>query len=217
VNGVFPERAEMQGVFGDLSKGQPVWVQGRWPQKDAVQFERDKQQAIVIATQNSLSLTYPITISTWVNFPNADQWGGHLISCRQNGYINYQFSLFDANYTYNYQKSRFEFRQYTGVKEDIVGFYSKTFVPDFQKWYHFGLVYDGDNLRFYVNGELFQATSYKGMSEPVPAEIIFGSAKKEGEYIFPKGDFDGIVDELMLFSRALSEQELRAIYQSGKP
>ena len=98
-----------------------------------------------------------------------------------------------------------------------MGFYSEPFTPRPQKWYHFALVYDGEKLRFYVNGSLFEETSYKAMEDPLTAEIIIGSAKKNGEYIFPEGDFDGIVDELMIFNRTLSQQEIREIYETGKP
>ena len=67
-----------------------------------------------------------------------------------------------------------------------------------------------------MNGELFEETSYKGMADPLSADIVIGAMKK-GDYILGQGDFNGIVDELMIFSRALSEQELRAVYLAGKP
>lgn len=217
VNEVFPDGQGMQGTFGDVSKGKPTWVQGRWPQKDAVLFERVKKQVIVIPPNEALCFTRPLTISTWFYFPNTEKWGGHLIACRDNQCINYQFSLFDKNYDFDYQQNRFEFRQYNEAVSRV-GFYSRPFVPEPGKWYHAAVVYDGSELRFYVNGELFESTSYKGgISEPVPAEIIIGAVKKEGEYVLETGDFDGVIDELMLFSRDLSKQEIQAIYETGKP
>ncbi len=216
LNAAFPEQQSMQGIFGGENKNKPTWVQGRWPQKDAILFERNKQQAIVISTDTSLSVTNPLTICTWVNFPNSDRWGGHLISCRQNGCINYQFSLFDENYVYGYQKNRFEYRQYL-ITESKSGFYSEPFIPEANKWYHFAVVHDGVELRFYINGKLFESAQYKGLSAGNPAEIIIGAVKKEGKYVFAEGDFDGIVDELMILSRDLSEQEIQAIYEAGKP
>lgn len=212
-------RSEMlNGTFGDTdeSKQKPTWVQGRWPQKDAVLFERDKKQVILIPPQDSLSITYPLTISAWVYFPHKESWGGHLISCREGENINYQFSLFDENYTYGYQKGRFEFRQYTGSENDRDGFYSKPFRPEPQKWYHLAVVYDGAEVRFYINGAVFQSASYKGKPEPVKSEIILGAMKKDG-YILESGDFDGVVDEMMIFNRTMEESEIRQIYQAGKP
>jgi hypothetical protein len=217
VNAAFPEQRHMQGVFGDENRNKPAWVQGRWPQKQAVRFERDKKQVILIPPEASLSVTYPLTISTWVFFPNKDKWGGHLVSCRKDQRINYQFSLFDKNYSYGYQQNRFEFRQYEVLDKEGVGLYSQPFVPEPAVWYHFAAVYDGAELRFYVNGTLFESAPYKPLSKAVPAEIIIGAVKKDGGYAFEEGDFDGVVDELMLFNRDLSEQEIQAIYTAGKP
>lgn len=215
VNSAFPDAETMQGTFGDDEKGKPTWVQGRWPQKDAVSFERAKHQAIFIPSQKAMCFTKPLTISVWFCFPDSGKWGGHLISSRDNTYINYQFSLFDKNYDYNYQQNRFEFRQYDGV-ESKVGYYSDTFVPEPGKWYHAAVVYDQTELKFYVNGKLFQRTDYSGILEPVDAEIIIGAIKK-GNYVLEKGDFEGVIDELMLFSRGLNEYEIRKIYEDGKP
>lgn len=217
INAMFPDQEIMQGIFGDQYKDKPAWVQGRWPQKDALCFERAKQQGIVIAPETSLSVTFPLTLSTWVSFPDANRWGGHLISCRQGKRINYQFSLFDKNYVYDYQKNRFEFRQYQEIDTAGVGFYSEPFVPQPGKWYHFAVVYDGVELKFYVNGDLFQAAPYKGLPPGTPAEIIIGAVKKNDEYVFEEGDFEGVVDELMLFNRTLSQPEVQAIYETGKP
>lgn len=37
--------------------------------------------------------------------------------------------------------------------------YSQVFVPQDGMWYHFAMVFDGREVRFYVNGELFQGGS----------------------------------------------------------
>lgn len=202
------------GRFGDAGRNKPSWVPGRWPQKEGVRFERGRNQAIVIPAEPSLSFVQPLTISTWVYFPEKGRWGGHLISCREKHRINYQFSLFDDKYVYQYQQNRFEFRQYNGAGK--AGFYSQVFVPQDGMWYHFAMVFDGRELRFYVNGELFQAAPYAGMDKAAPAEIVLGAMKIDG-YVLPEGDFDGVVDELMLFRRCLSGAEIRDIYENGKP
>lgn len=214
VNAVFPDSVSQQGVFGDKGRCGPTWTQGRWPQKAAVCFERGKDHTIVIPPDADLSIASPLTLCTWVCFPNADRWGGHLISCRDNHRINYQFSLFDEYYLYNYQKNRFEFRQYD--KLGGKGFYSRPFVPETGRWYHLAMTYDGSEIRLYVNGELFQTEFYTGLTAASPAEIILG-AVKIGEYTMTEGDFDGIVDELLIFRRALPEAEIRTLYEVGKP
>lgn len=201
------------GVFGGDGRNKPTWVIGRWPQKEAVRFERGKDQVILIGPEAGLSFGSPLTISTWVYFPDKRQWGGHLISCRQKFRVNYQFSLFDDQYVYNSQQTRFEFLQY---HEDKGGFYSQPFIPQSGVWYHFAVVYDGKELRFYINGDLFQAAPFEGLNETEPAEIILGAMKID-RYVLPEGDFDGVVDELMIFRRCLSGSEIREMYENGKP
>jgi hypothetical protein len=214
VNVMHPGQPSMQGTFGDENKGKPSWTEGRWPQKQGVLFERRNHQAIVIPPDPTLSFYSPLTLSTWVYFPSAERWGGHLISCRENQQINYQFSLFDNKYDYDYQRNRFEFRQYDGTGK--AGLYSQPFIPTAGTWYHFAMVYDGAEIRFYVNGALFQAVSYKGRTEASPAEIVLGAVKID-KYVLEEGDFDGIVDELLIFKRCLSESEILDIYENGKP
>jgi hypothetical protein len=205
---------ESDGVFGDQGRTKPTWVSGRWPQKEAVRFERGKNQVILVDPQADLSFSWPLTISTWVYFPDNRQWGGHLISCREKYRVLYQFSLFDNRYVYNSQKNRFEFLQYDGAEKG--GFYSQPFVPQSGVWYHFAVVYDGRQLGFYVNGNLFETTPFEGQTKTEPAEIILG-AMKINNYVLPEGDFDGVVDELMIFRRCLSNSEIRDLYENGKP
>ena len=216
INSAIPESYRTQGNFGESNAQKPLWVQGRWPQKQAVSFDRSHNSVIVIPSEESLSFTYPLTISVWVCFPDSDQWGGHLISCRDGYAINYQFSIFDKNYSYSYQQNRLEFRQYNG-DESRVGYYSKPFIPQANKWYHVVVVFDGSELRFYVDGKLFEKSPYKGMPESVPAKIVIGAVQVNGEYILEKGDFNGIVDELMVFKRSLSDNEILDMYKAGKP
>lgn len=202
------------GVFGDTGRQRPTWVSGRWPQKEAVRFERGKKQVILVNPQDGLSFGYPLTISTWVYFPDHQQWGGHLVSCREKYRVLYQFSLFDDRYVYTYQRNRFEFLQYDGAEK--TGFYSQPFVPQSGVWYHFAVVYDSRQINVYVNGNLFQTAPFEGQTKAGPAEIILGSMKIN-DYVLPEGDFDGVVDELMIFRRCLSAGEIRDLYENGKP
>jgi hypothetical protein len=49
------------------------------------------------------------------------------------------------------------------------------------------------------------------------AEIVIGAIKINGSYVLPEGDFDGVVDELMIFNRCLNAGEIQKIYESGLP
>jgi hypothetical protein len=202
------------GRFGADGRDVPEWVQGRWPQKQAVCFDRNKDHVILIGPDRSLSLNGPLTISTWVYYPNDTQKGGHLISCRENNHVNYQFSIFDDQYVYPGQYNRFEFLRFS---DNNIGSYSRPYSLPARQWEHYAVVYDGHTVSFYVNGTLFEKRTYEASISSRDAEIILGAMKIEGRYVLAKGDFDGIVDELMIFSRCLNEAEIQMIYETGKP
>lgn len=214
VNAAPTASARTNGRFGDTNRNAPQWVTGRWPQKQGVRFERGKAHSIIIDPDRSLSLNGPLTISTWVYYPNPLQKGGHLISCREGYHVNYQFSFFDDKYVYQYQCNEFEFLRFN--QKDL-GAYSQAFVQEPNRWYHMAVAYDGRSASFYVDGVLFQRVKYEMSASSRDAQIILGAMKIDNRYVLPEGDFDGVVDELMIFSRCLSEPEIQAIYESGLP
>ncbi|MBN2842446.1 MAG: FecR domain-containing protein [Sedimentisphaerales bacterium] len=209
----------LDGVFGDTARANPEWVQGRWPGKDAVKFERGKNQSILIPASEKLTLLNPFTVSFWLYIPEGDRYGGHVVSCRKKGVVYYQVSLFDSEYSIKSQKRRFEFLQFR--TEDPQRVYGKEFMPEKSSWYNITVVYDGGQALFYVNGQLWDKLACEGLSKQgaESAELVIGSAKigLTGLYTGPDGDLNGVLDELLIFNRCLAEEEIEQIYASGKP
>jgi len=71
------------------------------------------------------------------------------------------------------------------------------------KWSHVALVYDGSRARIYINGEVTAATRASGPIEMKP-RLAFGVGTwfKTNQALF------GAIDELHLWNRALSEEEI---------
>jgi hypothetical protein len=82
------------------------------------------------------------------------------------------------------------------------------------QWTHIAAVGDGSDLKLYINGieaaSGGSATSDYGTS---------GSSFKIGEGVYnPSGDFfDGRVDDVRLFNRALCPDDVNALYKGGRP
>lgn len=77
------------------------------------------------------------------------------------------------------------------------------------QWWHLAGTFDGAELRFYINGELAAATpGHLGVPNAEPVRI--GAM----DYFRPDA-FEGLLDEVTLYNRALSPNEIRAIYQAG--
>lgn len=77
-------------------------------------------------------------------------------------------------------------------------------------WSHIALTYDNSNILIYVNGELVQTTPYSGGVPVTYAPLIIGYDPQAAGPIF-----NGLIDEVEIYNRALSQLEIRNIYNAG--
>jgi hypothetical protein len=76
-------------------------------------------------------------------------------------------------------------------------------------WTHVAMVYDGSSLSIYVNGALDVTAGAHGLISATPLPLLIGAA---GPAAWP---FTGLIDELSLYRRGLSSEEVASIYASG--
>jgi hypothetical protein len=81
--------------------------------------------------------------------------------------------------------------------------------PALNTWYHVAGTWRPTGIRIYVNGQLKGTHDYTG---PMPSYALHNLV---GCSSWPQSAIQGKVDELRLYSRALSESEIRAIYEAG--
>lgn len=80
------------------------------------------------------------------------------------------------------------------------------------KWGYYALVYDGKEIRAYMNGRIVFKQDYYGGFHRNNSSLFIGKDDPGNiEY------FVGSLDDLFIYNRALSEQEIRALYNSAKP
>ena len=72
-------------------------------------------------------------------------------------------------------------------------------------WYHIAATYDGSQMKFYIDGTLRGTTPVSGTIPNSGKDIWIGGNEVWGEY------FAGLIDELYIFARALSEEEIQAL------
>jgi hypothetical protein len=75
------------------------------------------------------------------------------------------------------------------------------------EWYHAAATYDGTTIRLYVNGQ--EKGSEKVLLNTAALTSTIGRLDREGSY------FDGIIDDVRIYNRALSDEQVKALYQSG--
>ena len=82
---------------------------------------------------------------------------------------------------------------------------------DKNKWLHIAVTYDGTAIKSYLNGSLIaekkEKFDFKGIND---APVRIGCAKDRPQYVF-----NGAIDEAVVFSRALTEKEIKEVMAGG--
>jgi hypothetical protein len=138
----------------------------------------------------------PRTVMLWV-YTRPSSWGMNQNTIFHSGHWSYRtaFSL-DMHY---YRTMEF----YTW-SDDI---YFDPQVPA-EGWVHAALTYDGLVARVYTQGQLRDQKYYWGGLNTAYADIQIGA-------LFWLAYFDGLIDEVAIFNRALDQTEIQAIYNAG--
>jgi prepilin-type N-terminal cleavage/methylation domain-containing protein len=98
----------------------------------------------------------------------------------------------------------------TGVNTDSQGrrvFNSGSGLVD-GNWHHVAMTYDGENLRSYIDGNI-TATN------PVSGNLT-GRAAEIGRYLSNTYVTNGYIDDVRIYGRALSSEEIKAVYNISK-
>ena len=139
----------------------------------------------------------PRTVSIWAK---SESWAGNFFTFGTGLSYNDRFSLLALTNSTSLK--------FVGERNDI-----NLSVPAYhQTWKHFVLVYDGSILTLFVNNASCGSFSkYLNTNGSVSLVVGSNSVLRSDEY------FKGDLDELRVYSRALSESEISALYNLEKP
>ena len=84
-----------------------------------------------------------------------------------------------------------------------------TVLVDINAWQHVAVVFGTSEVKFYKNGELVASLLFSGFGSTVYPLTIGNSAGGWNEF------FDGIIDDVRIYSRALSDSEIQELYNEG--
>jgi len=93
-------------------------------------------------------------------------------------------------------------RQYTAMSFDPINYMDG-------KWHHFFQTRKNNLVTLYIDGKVQQATQFGISVLAATRPIYMGYCEFRGEY------YKGMLDEVILYSRALSSDEVKAIYIEG--
>ena len=165
----------------------------------AMQFDGN-QDRVVVDNDESLQITGDQTIAFWI-FPDALEarrnplnkaYGGEgTITLEPDGRLNYYYGTAGGN-AHPYQ-----------------GFNSEKAIPA-REWTHLAVVRDlsEGKLRWYMNGErVAEADAQFERARASSAPLVLGRGYA--------GAFQGMLDEVMIFSTAIPSEDIQALYRSA--
>jgi parallel beta-helix repeat protein len=142
----------------------------------------------------SLDITSTITIEAWINFQVGGSYQPRILSKGPDG-AGYELLTTSTNADRN-----LEFRIAPG---QII---SSTSLKA-GLWYHVAAIYDGSMIQLMINGELDISKEASGTLQQSNDNLCIG---QKSQYSFDK--FKGIIDEVGIYNRTLSAEEVLAHY-----
>jgi hypothetical protein len=192
-NGIDVEDMSDAGNDG-VVKGDVQWKQGKVV--TAISLTKQGKGYVEVADSESLDISEQITISAWIK-PGDIYIGGdwkerNCIAAKLRAYyLDIAETGNLAFYLYNVQP-----------QEWLIG---ETDLTDLlNTWIHVAAVYDGSEQKLYINGELDISAKKSGTITMNNDYLAIG-------WVDNNRYFDGLIDEVKIWSRALSEDELKGL------
>jgi len=177
-----------------VEKSDPVFVSGHdsnGPGGTGLQFDGVDDYVSVSSSSSLNSIASSFTLEMWINVDSFVSWKRHLrtpgIKWEQDNGQNFGITL------------------YNGANEIGEGWISAD-PPG--RWQYIAVTWDGVTVTWYKNGQ--QITTFTTSQNAI----------NTGDLTIGAGDgtnFDGVIDEVRIYNRALSADEIRMHYNQKKP
>jgi len=176
---------------GTFVAGNPKWVDGKFSKG----LEFDGLSDVEIPDHDDFHLVEAVSVALWAKPDGAQaDWGKFFIKQKSGEYpYSLQYDDGQAIFATVHASARFD----TAPK-----------LPTFKEWAHLAFVYAGDGLFLYKNGEEIakneQATGDLQQNE---LSLSIGGRLNSGQ------DFKGTIDEVYLYNRELSVDEIKRLME----
>jgi len=193
----------------------PKWTDGKFG--NAIVFD-GASTYVDCGNGENLDITEAITFMAWVKFNALDfkGAGGNLFSIGAKGYpdsvaahAGWWFSYDNRNNGQSFPYTCFGNKNggWAGGGNSFGGY---NFVFDKGEWYHLAFTIEKSTAKLYINGE--QSGADKTLANLILSDtsrnLVIGCADKMWY-------FNGVIDEVAIFSVSLEEQDIQAIMNNG--
>lgn len=197
------------------------WTQGRWPEKEALEFKRPGDRV-----RMNLDGTFSaITFACWVKVDALDRKYNSLLltdgyesgephwQIFENGSLMFSIAYYPDN---GAKGAKAKFNQMYFSKPVITS-------SSLGRWHHLAVTYDnqtGAAVQYFDGREVGREVSpLHQPGRPIrfgPCEIGNWGLPTQGHQ-FPVRNLNGAIDEFAIYSAALGPGEIRDLYENGKP
>ena len=207
-----------RGTYGSISGCS--WVEGRWASKGALQFSRRDERVRLKVPGQFESLT----CAAWVSLDSLKRPENALAMSQNSkpGEVQWQISGSGS--------MEFSVRSTDGSRK-VFSSARRLRSNWFGRWIHLAAVYDKSRMKvdLYLNGKwinsdpIVQAvplaldTVELGNWEPAQGNLSRGERRQRQRPSVAFREVQGRMDEFALWSRPLSADEIRKLYETGKP
>lgn len=172
-------------------KGDPTWTSGAIG--GALEFDGDGDY-VDLGTSPSFDITDRLTVTAWIKVTSFD--------------VDWQTIISKGDVAWRLSRSQGDNLHFacTGLWPEWV--HGNANVND-GRWHHAAGVCDGTTLRLYIDGQLDVSVTTAGRINVCEYPVTIGENLEE-----PQRAWNGAIDEVRLYNYALSEMEVKALYDA---
>lgn len=188
----------------------------RFGQENHSYYFNGQNNYILVPNASSLNPTEEITVSAWYKTtPFVGSGTDPIVNKAYTSHTEpyYQYHLGVCGNQYWNAQSRFTF--YLAINDKLDGLNTEENLYSLDTWYHIAGTYDGTTIKLYVNGVLRASKVQPGKMKDYGSDIFIGRHKNSvggSTYYLP-----GNIDDVRIYSRALSQNELLDLYKESAP
>jgi len=165
---------------------------------NALSFDSFGNNQVTVQDSDNLHMTDQLTIEFWMNSPSPNYGGQGQLFVKQEMFWSYGIK-------YNSDGSGSSPPSIEFDIENAWNGWNSPYPFEANAWYHVACTYDGNNKICYVNGNEIGREAVSGSMNP----------DTESGFIRIGYQFEGSMDEVAIYNRALTTDEIAAHYQNG--
>jgi len=181
----------------------PDLTADRFNKEDSAYSFNGIDDLVYLGTElNLINNANSLTIAAWVYPYEVSPSGtgrGYAIIGEGLGGDNYHFFIGDNVLMFLFNSN--------GIESAFAG--SDQALIEANKWQFITVTYDGANVTFYNNAQPDTTTPASGNIDGNTSMLCIGSSDDISNF------FNGKIDDLMIFNRALSDEEIKSLFESG--